>query len=401
MNLIAAALAVAGGLLGLGQWVRFRTGRERQAAIGQGFTAMIAGLGSESTVQRLASAALLRRFFDKGSEFGAGGLPYAKDAIKVAAGVLRLEPEGPVQKLLADGVASAPSLAGADFQRVNLRGCYWGTGARGSRVDASRADFFGADLTGASLRGANLRGAIFREAHLARAVFIDADLTGANFTGADLRGTKFQGAFLHGARFVGARHVPDVISSGLDATGQYSRAEPVPREATSQLPAERLSVFLSAPSVVEDSDRILLAMVERGLAQANVELVRFLPHEYGLVPPLEEVTRRIAGSHGVVVLGTPQLRARGASFRLGTGDEQTGLTLALPTPWNQVEAGIAAGLDRPILIIGSEVRGGVFDLDDQPGAVARLTIETAEQLASLDTRIREWASQLPAVAAQP
>ena len=141
---VAAATAFAGllgAVLGVLRYFNYRTNRDKQAAVGQAFEAVVRGLGTTDTVQRLASAILLRRFFDRTSEYavrvrGSSHGPYEREAINVIAGVLRQEPTGDVQKLLADGLAYAPTLERADLQRTNLRDAYL---SRGDDLTLGRA----------------------------------------------------------------------------------------------------------------------------------------------------------------------------------------------------------------------------------------------------------------------
>src|SRR6185437_6689317 len=116
-------------------------------------------------VDRLAGAVLLRRFFDPLTEYGLTHLPYADESINVIAAILRTEKTGVVQKLLADGLAHAPSLEGADLQGANLENAYLGARSR-KPVNLSRADLYQANLRGASLKGARAAGTVFYKADL-------------------------------------------------------------------------------------------------------------------------------------------------------------------------------------------------------------------------------------------
>ncbi len=90
VNLAAAGLAVLTGLLGLTQYLNFKSKRQRQAEVGEAFARVVSGLAAGAEVERLSSAALLRRFFDAKSEFGQAGLPYAGDATKVIAAAMTI-----------------------------------------------------------------------------------------------------------------------------------------------------------------------------------------------------------------------------------------------------------------------------------------------------------------------
>lgn len=93
-NVATALLALLAAVLGLRQYFKFQSRREKQEAVGRAFSEVVRGLGADSPVERVPSAALTRRFFDRGSEFGSGGLPYAVRAVQVISAVLRSEPTG-------------------------------------------------------------------------------------------------------------------------------------------------------------------------------------------------------------------------------------------------------------------------------------------------------------------
>jgi len=96
--------------------------KENRRVIGNVFRETVAGLSSSNLEVRMSSAVLLRRFFDKRSELGVGGAPYAKDAVDVIAAVLKTLQTSNFQKVLADGIRFAPAycLQNADLQGVNF-----------------------------------------------------------------------------------------------------------------------------------------------------------------------------------------------------------------------------------------------------------------------------------------
>ena len=199
--------AVATAAIAVLQYFKFTTYRDKVLATRSAFEAVVASLASTNEVDRLAGAILLRRFFDPSSEVTTAGTPYATEAVNVIAAILRGQQTGNFQKLLADGLAFAPSLRKADLQRTNLNNAYLGSRGKG-RVDLSQADFYRADLTGASLKGANASGAIFYQSRMTDVVLRNADLSGANFFEAELLGANFSGAKLNGANFERARNLP-------------------------------------------------------------------------------------------------------------------------------------------------------------------------------------------------
>jgi Pentapeptide repeats (8 copies) len=208
---LQAWIAVIGGfataVLGLLKYFNYRTRRDRLTLVGQAFAETVDSLASKDPVKQLAAAILLRRFFDRRTEQGTAGAPYQEEAIRVIAALLRATETSQLQKLLADGLAYAPSLRGADLQHCNLAGAYLGD-RLGRRVDLSGADLYQADLSGASLRGATARGTVFYGAVLSGTVLENADLAEADLRDADLAGARFDGAELRGARVAGAKNVP-------------------------------------------------------------------------------------------------------------------------------------------------------------------------------------------------
>lgn len=253
---IAALLA---GVLGILRYFAYRTRRDRISLVGQAFSATVDGLSSNAEAKKLAAAILLRRFFDRGTEQGAAGTPYEREAVAVIAALLRNTPTGELQKLLADGLAYASSLQAADLQECNLTGAYLGqrpravvthgglrlfsTGRRRVRggqfsergsgqsatpIDLTLADLFHANLTDASLRGGVARSAVFYTAIARKTVFEGAHLEGADFRQAELEGARFAGSWIEGARFGGASHLPSNVEQLLDANGNVPLGQGMP-----------------------------------------------------------------------------------------------------------------------------------------------------------------------------
>jgi hypothetical protein len=82
--------------------------------------------------------------------------------------------------------------------------------------------------------------------------------------------------------------------------------------------------------------------------------------------PLKEVFAIARHCHGGVILGFEQLRATAGVWKSGSKEERSisgTEPVLLPTPWNQLEAGILFGLKLPLLIFReTRVYGGVFDV---------------------------------------
>lgn len=66
---------------------RKRITRENLKSISTAFNVIVAGLSSKSLEVRMSSAILLRRFLDPQSEYGVGGIPFAKSTVSVIAAI--------------------------------------------------------------------------------------------------------------------------------------------------------------------------------------------------------------------------------------------------------------------------------------------------------------------------
>ena len=99
---------------------------------------------------------------------------------------------------------------------------------------------------------------------------------------------------------------------------------------------------------------------------------------------------------GTVILCIPQLLVSEGSWREGTEEEKRIAGLRLPTPWNQIEAGIAAGLGLPTLVVGVACsEGGILDVPSDGADLAGFDLEDPWDLASLRAAVRSWALDLP------
>ena len=221
---------------------------------------VVASLASTNEVERLAGAILLRKFFDPTSEVSTKGTPYATDAVTVIAAILRGQPTGHFQKLLADGLAFAPSLEGADLQRTNLQNAY--LSLHGERqLNLRGADFFRADLAGASLKGANASGAYFFQARMTDAVLKKADLTDADFREADLFGAIFDDATLTGAKFDGARNLPVALAPHIKNNRWNGPKVFKPSTANAEAAAAATVVYVSKPGCLDAHQEKIVALI--------------------------------------------------------------------------------------------------------------------------------------------
>lgn len=387
---MTAVVALLGAVLGVLRYFNYRTKRDRIAAVGLVFETVVEALASKSETKRLASAIRLRRFFDPHSEVGKGGAPYSSDALGVIVGILREQPTGNLQKLLADGLGHASTLVGADLQRTNLQGAYLGG------KDVSEADFYRADLSGASLKDATARKAQFYQAKLVDTVFTRADLRGANFYQADLTRVKFGDAKLTGATFAGSRPIPAGVEAHLDENGKFIG----PEDSDERMPpdesaaAASAQVFVSRPSTLTPSQQTVWRLIEDAVEAVGADVVTFERSDYPPAGVLSDLCRAMAGCRGVIVLGFRQLEIHTGCWRPGTPEERSVDGTVEATPWNQVEAGIAVALQLPVFIVReSGVTGGVFEIKEDVVTVVT-DLDKALDRNQVKTSIQGWLTEL-------
>jgi Pentapeptide repeats (8 copies) len=384
VSITSAVVAAVVAILGV---MGYQNRRARLSAVRSAFNDVVAGLASDDTRQQFAAAVLLRRFFDRSSELGVRDLvgrrrsPYSGEALSVMAAVLRGLPSGDLQKLLADGLAYAPTLERADLQRTNLQGAYLSPRRRKGTLQG--ADLYRADVSGGSLKKARAGNAVFYQARLRDTVFRDADLRGANFFDADLTGANFAGARLRGASFALARGVPEELEPFLDSEREYASAEPAP--APDHDRPTRRAVFLSLPSCRTAAQESVCDRITTLLRREGFDTERLPRDEYPPSDAFSEIYRRMSGCVGVISFGMRQ--PQGAH-----GESSPGAT-----PWTHVEAGMAYACNLPLLIVREVgVDSGAFDDSVVGHRTFILNVEGPWDDEAVVRAMRPWLAQLEA-----
>ncbi len=131
--------------------------RARRAEEVSAFDKIVGNLSSSDNTVRLASAIMIRRFFN--GKVQKSNLFLFQESANVISSMLKVLPTGIFQKTMADGLAYAVDLSNMDLQKTNLQDVYLGRkDDKNIKVDST--DFYLADLSYALLE--NLSGkAIF------------------------------------------------------------------------------------------------------------------------------------------------------------------------------------------------------------------------------------------------
>jgi hypothetical protein len=139
---------------------------------------------------------------------------------------------------------------------------------------------------------------------------------------------------------------------------------------TLKIPRLRIPVFVSCPWGLnkrqEKQAKLILELLERNKLQWRA----LGQSDYPRNLPLGEVVGMIRHCSGGLVLGFEQYWVRSGTYRRGVrrppakgGQRKLKPNTLLPTPWNQLEAGIIFSHALPLMILKEpEIEGGVFDL---------------------------------------
>lgn len=355
--------------------------KENRNNIGSAFRETVKGLSSNDIEIKMSSAILMRRFFDKFSEYGVGGTPYARDAVTVIAALLRVQKTGDFQKILADSLRYAPKqlLEQCDLQRVNLSKSYLGGG-----INLIGADFYQSNLTGCSLKDAILNNAQFYEAILNGTIFNGAVLIGANFSRATLQNVAFVNADISNAKFDNAvlRNIDftDANITGASFNGVVGYNVKgcnkliLPNAGDSYYPSGK--IFISRASALDIRQKSIVTSVRDLLSRSGYEVVELSRDEYDQSEVITRLEEKINGCKAVIVFGFKSIHAHNAIFRVNTDEQHSKEEVFMSTPWNQIEAGMAVISRIPTLLLSdSEVNDGIFDETVMDNLIERRNID--------------------------
>jgi hypothetical protein len=156
-------------------------------------------------------------------------------------------------------------------------------------------------------------------------------------------------------------------------------------------------VFLSKPGVLDDRQGRLVDHVRHVLEAQGMTCQTIERSEYPKFGQIAEVRRLMSGCAGAVIFALGQLDVRDGTWRADTAEERLLANVKLPTPWVQLEAGMAAMRALPILLVTQAgVTGGILDLGGSDDLLFRLDSgeaggEGGEQLATWCAAVRERA----------
>jgi hypothetical protein len=163
-------------------------------------------------------------------------------------------------------------------------------------------------------------------------------------------------------------------------------------------PRMRIPVFVSCPSTLNPEQEASAEIIHKLLQRYKLEWRALGRSDYPNKLPLREVLRMVRHCSGGIILGFMQFIAPSGVYRPGTSKEKSVAgPVIMPTPWNQLEAGILFNQKVPIMIFREPgVDGGIFDhgitdvfVHDMPTSAT-----SEESLDDLDSVFQAWAAEV-------
>lgn len=351
------------------------------------FGNIVKNLSSTDSTTKLASAIMLRRFFN--NRVKKSNLFVFQESANVISSMLKTLPTGIFQKTLADGLAYAIDLSNMDLQKTNLQDVYLGR-KDNLKIKVDSTDFYLADLSYALLE--NISGnAIFYRSILFCTQIKNSDLSGSSFRNADLTRVCFKNVVLKNADFTGALRIPNKIKEKL-VNGLYTEDGLV---TVGHDIVSCKKIFFSMPSVMEKSEELLTKDFKNFLESQGYNVHYYIKDDYPCYGQFSKIREKIKDSVGVVAFGFKQIKIDKAMFRPNTKDEQVLVNKWLSTPWNDIEVGMALMEGLPVLIVkDSVVDSGIFDNKLSECFVACISTNEDNRKLSLNKEVLRWLSKL-------
>ena len=159
----------------------------------------------------------------------------------------------------------------------------------------------------------------------------------------------------------------------------------------------RIPVFMSSPTTLSPDQDAVRNRIVKLLKSQGLEARALGRQEYPTDYPLREVAVIARHCSGGIILGFEQLTVTTGIAKRGSSAQKRVTDVKLPTPWNNLEAGILFGLGLPLLIFKEAgLGGGVFDNGVTDVFVQNMPPATATRADNEELRelILKWQSRV-------
>ena len=155
----------------------------------------------------------------------------------------------------------------------------------------------------------------------------------------------------------------------------------------------KIPVFVSAPTKLNSSQQEIYDFILGVLDSLDLERRALGRSDYPMDSPLREVVQLARRCSGGLILGFAQQEASKIVVGKGTDSVKVFKELSLPSPWNNLEAGILYALKLPLLVFKEgDIAGGIFDLGTADAFIHRLprVEEIGEKAAETRNILMNW-----------
>lgn len=159
----------------------------------------------------------------------------------------------------------------------------------------------------------------------------------------------------------------------------------------------RIPVFVSAPTDLGPQQLKTLEYMHTLLKDEGLEDRTLGKSDFATDYPLKEVMLIARHCSGGLILGFTQIKADTVTYKPGTPKQRTEDAARMPTPWNNLEAGMLYGLQLPLMVFREEgIGGGVFDDGVSDVYVHPLPIgdNLEPRREQIRSAVRIWASKV-------
>jgi hypothetical protein len=121
-------------------------------------------------------------------------------------------------------------------------------------------------------------------------------------------------------------------------------------------------IFLSRPTTLTTEQAAFDQQLLRVFAQKQLKVHTVGVSDYTNGPPLPQVLKTLNTCDGACIVGYVQAVAEKVTINPGVATERTAPDAVFPSPWNQIEAGMALVRALPLFVVcEAGVDGGIFD----------------------------------------
>ncbi|MDX2156454.1 MAG: hypothetical protein SFW09_08080 [Hyphomicrobiaceae bacterium] len=159
----------------------------------------------------------------------------------------------------------------------------------------------------------------------------------------------------------------------------------------------KIPVFLSCPSILNERQQVVYDCLTDALDQERLQPRALGRSDFPQSDPMTEVYYIARACYGAIILGFAQMDFPSGVIKPGTSSETPVARTVLPTPWNQIEAGMMIGLRKPLLVFAEQgVTGGIFDPGAFSGYIQKLTVDNfgPGEREGMRERVRQWSAQV-------